>query len=86
MKELSIEEKAQRYDEAIERARKEYKNHEAFKGFCEMLVHIFPELKENDDERIRDEIILYIGAKDDISLDTHNKWLSWLEKQCEHSN
>ena len=47
MKELSIEQKAKAYDEALECAKKEYKSHEAFKGFCEMLVHIFPELKEN---------------------------------------
>ena len=44
---------------------------------------VIPELKESEDEKIRNEIILYIGAKDDISLDTHNKWVSWLEKQSE---
>ena len=87
MKELSIEQKAQRYDEAIERARKEYKNHEAFKGFCEMLVHIFPELKKNEDsedERIRKHLIgvveLYYGNTDEQEK---KDCLAWLEKQGE---
>ena len=35
----------------------------------------------NEDEKIRDEICIYIGAKQDISLDVHNRWLSWLERQ-----
>jgi len=34
-----------------------------------------------EDEKIRDEICIYIGAKEDISLDVHNRWLTWLEKQ-----
>jgi len=80
---MTIDQKAQRYDEVIEIARKEYEKHKSFKGFCEMLAHIFPELKENEDEKIRNEIILYVGARDDISLNTHNRWLAWLEKQGE---
>lgn len=40
----------------------------------------YPELKETEDEKIRNEIILYIGSKD-INLSTHNRWISWLEKQ-----
>lgn len=39
--------------------------------------------EENKDEKIRNEICIYIGAKQDISLDTHNRWLTWLEKQGE---
>lgn len=35
----------------------------------------------DEDEKIRNEICIYIGAKQDISLDTHNRWLAWLEKQ-----
>ena len=45
------------------------------------LEKAFPELKESEDEKIRNEICIYIGAKQDISLDTHNKWIAWLEKQ-----
>ena len=39
-----------------------------------------------EDEKIRDEICIYIGAKQDISLDVHNRWLSWLEKQGSEPN
>ena len=87
MDKLTTEQKAQRYDEAIERARKEYKNHETFKGFCEMLVHIFPELKKNEDsedERIRKHLIgvveLYYGNTDEQEK---KDCLDWLEKQGE---
>ena len=34
-----------------------------------------------EDEKIRDEIILYIGSSKGIGISTHNRWLSWLEKQ-----
>ena len=37
--------------------------------------------KESEDERIRNEILLYIGSKQDIDLDTHNRWCAYLEKQ-----
>ena len=59
MKELSIEEKAKRYDEAIKRVEN------INTGKCEttfmftegLFEHIFPELKENEDERIKEQII-----------------------------
>ena len=49
MKELSIQEKAQLYDEAIERAKKIYGN-----GITE---EISPELKESEDEKIKNAIL-----------------------------
>jgi len=79
---MTQEQKATAYDEAVKRAKKE-KEKSRNLGLLEFIEDAFPELKESEDERIRDEIVLYIGAKDDISLDTHNKWLSWLEKQGE---
>ena len=89
MKELlSIEQKAKAYDEAIEGIRKILSSGQDSIKMSRLqlcLQGIFPELKESEDERIRNEIILYIGAKDDISLDIHNKWLSWLEKQGEEN-
>ena len=59
MKELSIEEKARRYDEAIKIAKRNYENIAKMDKDCtfskEVIVytfhHIFPELKES--ERIR---------------------------------
>lgn len=85
MKELSTEEKARRYDEAIERARTEYKKHEAFKGFCEMLVNIFPELKMSEDEKIRKQIISFLKEfeYDHYRCLDFSSWIDWLEKQGE---
>ena len=54
MKELSIEEKAKRYDEAIEVARK-IKDNEPINVPDGTLipVAIFPELKESEDEKMK---------------------------------
>lgn len=84
MKELSIEEKAKRYDEAIERAK-------GLVDFCsdnelKTLEFVFPELKESEDERIRKSIInLVIKSAQNGGMALH-KWesqqmLAWLEKQ-----
>ena len=90
MKELSIKEKAKRYDEAIERANNLHKDAVEMENnmttkTCEI---IFPELKEN--ERIRKAIsdILLIDS-DEIReiLDANNVLMqdivAWLEKQGE---
>ena len=82
MKELSIEEKAKRYDEAIERAK-------SLIDFCsdselKTLEYVFHELKESEDEKIRKELIRAFN-----SLNTLETWngikrtdiLTWLEKQ-----
>lgn len=85
MKELSIQEKATRYDEAIERAESIY-NETAIpsattKGIC---TYIFPELKESEDERISGNIIatihLYYGEPLE---DEAKEMIAWLEKQGE---
>ena len=92
MEELSIEQKAKAYDEALERARKEYKNHEAFKSFCEMLSHVFPELSESDKENKDEKIIKALTqlVNDYPSMDLFIKYdihsyevIAWLEKQGE---
>lgn len=69
-----------KYKEALERARKHYREtpNNVYKA---MLEQIFPELKENEDERIRKRLIALVNShgqgmyKDDM--------LVWLEKQCE---
>jgi hypothetical protein len=76
------------YKEALERARKEYKNHEAFKGFCEMLVHIFPALKDSKDERIKRKFLALIEwsksyAASGITSGEAKEMTTWLEEQCE---
>ena len=50
MKELSIEEKAKRYDEALDNAKVVYKT--IRKDLKPVIEQIFPELEESDDERI----------------------------------
>lgn len=85
MKELSIQEKATRYDEAIERAESIY-NETAIpsattKGIC---TYIFPELKESEDERISGNIIATIHLYYGEPLEYEAKeMIAWLEKQCE---
>ena len=88
MKELSIEEKAKRYDEAIERARKLKENPKTI-FFEEENIHvsdyIFPELKESEDERIRKWIRKELESKYVVDNIVNNvmadKCLAWLEKQ-----
>ena len=88
MKELSIEEKAKRYDEAIERARHLEKNPTVWSSddICQKL---FPELKESEDERIRKEMITFFENYHDPILSSNRRkdtWLAWLEKQGEHAD
>lgn len=87
MKELTIEEKARAYNEALEKAKRLYE-----KGtITESLCHIFPELKEsevsNEDEKIRRAIIE--GLKEmkssfhTISSIKIDDAIAWIEKQGE---
>ena len=85
MKELSIEQKAQRYDEALKRAEKLYERG----TITESLGHVFPELAGSEDEKIRKTIIRFF--KDQYSNETEmydgsvtvGKAIAWLEKQGE---
>jgi len=84
MKELSIEQKTKAYDEALERAKKLYEQG----TITESLSYVFPELKENEDERIRKELIKYFTkGKEYLSLIPYSKdeCIAWLEKQGEHA-
>ena len=79
MKELSINEKAKAYDEAIERAKKLYGN-----GIIE---RIFPELKEGDDERIKKNCIHFLELQKQHHAATFEieECIAWLKKQGETS-
>ena len=85
MKELSIEEKAKAYDDAIEIARAKYAMKD--QPTHQDLVDIFPELAELKNERIRKHLIgvveLYYGKTDEQGK---KDCLAWLEKQAEHAN
>lgn len=77
MKELSINEKAKAYDEAIERAKKMYGN--------EIVEEIFHELKEGDDERIRKNFIHFLKLQKQHHAATFEieECIDWPEKQGE---
>ena len=92
MKELSIEEKAKRYDETLENARKELQK--CGSSDCDaarQIFRFFPELKENENELtwltkyIKEEAYsLSMDIRDDedrIKLKNLQKSLAWLEKQ-----
>lgn len=81
MKELSIQEKATRYDEVINRM----KHYVIDEYGCSRIkvADVFPELKESEDEKwIPKEIIKYLKEKGDF----RSCWIAWLEKQCEHAS
>ena len=86
MKELTIEEKAKRYDKVANK----------LKGFMAQGVDplitradvqdFFPELNESEDERIRKAIINFLHEGNpfkDIKKETRKGWIAWLEKQAE---
>ena len=84
MKELSIEQKAKRYDEAIKLAKDSF-NYPDYPGFIRADV-VFPEIKESEDERIRKELIDYhrsMAAQADDYV--HEVWIAWLEKQNDNT-
>lgn len=47
-----------------------------------VLESLFPELKESEDERTRQEIVRFIRMEVEDEI-VGNKWLAWLEKQGE---
>ena len=85
MKELTIEEKAKAYDEALERA-KAINNEkdvdiESGTTICE---YIFPELKESEDEKIKKEIISILrNTYWTSNRNRFNELVAWFEKQDE---
>jgi len=91
MKELSTEEKARRYDEALEGA-KEWRNtpnsDNRLTYTNRVIEEIFPELKESEDEKIRKELIKWFEEFPDLIWRGHNKnkVLAWLEKQGEEAS
>lgn len=77
--ELSVEEKAQRYDEALKVL---HKYDGANIMFSQSLKEeMFPEL--NEDEKIRKEIIDYIKVSKPYwkSFRDYSSWIAWLEKK-----
>ena len=86
MKELSIEEKAKRYDKALEKAR-QLCTYPTSKPFISDLQDLFPELKESEGREIRNWLIGYFQQyKSDGVVKFANglkidSIIAWLEKQ-----
>ena len=85
----TIIEKAKRYDEIIEELKGllECVREDKREILEEDITSIFPELQENEDEKIRKELIFYLGdMPEDTELRngiTNRDVLAWLEKQGE---
>jgi len=97
MKELTIEQKAKRFDEVIEKFDVILNLNtvkESGTIFTEDVRKILPELKENDGERVKKELILFFTERAKHTEDSTFNGLSskeiiaWLEKQGEqkHAN
>lgn len=81
MEELSIEQKAEAYDNLIERL-KNFQFEYRFSAFSDTIERYFPELK-SEDERIKESLINYF---EDFHLQTFagldpKKILAWLKAQ-----
>jgi len=89
MKELSVEEKAKRYDKALAKARNIVNSINVGLIGKDSFEAVFPELKESEDERTRNELIAFIeqaihrGGGTPIPKEKEDKWLAYLEKQKE---
>lgn len=90
---MTQEEKARKYDEALEIARDYYKANLKLDKADENLVleDIFPELAESDDGETKKSLMQYIWniyhreyCPPTPSIETCDKWLAWLEKQGEY--
>lgn len=80
---MTIEQKAKRYDEAINMA-KEINNEHRAQPFNVMLK-VFPELKKFEDEEIRGAILHFISHTPDVpkGLISKEDMIGWLKKQGE---
>lgn len=89
MKELSIQEKAERYDKAIEIARYYYNDRAMPIGTNFKIEKMFPELGGNENEKIRKDLCTWLEHKRERctyptpKAETLSAWIAWLEKQGE---
>ena len=83
MKELSIEEKAKRYDEIIKLVNSKWVHKN--QSYVTDISEIFPELKESEDENIRKDLIDWVESYVNNTWRDHNKTdiIAWLKKRNE---
>lgn len=84
---MKKEESSKAYNKALEAARKEISVYRKEHPVLErVLYNIFPELSENEDERIRKGLVNFLQSpfiKDNLTDEKVAPWLSYLEKQKE---
>lgn len=93
MEELTIEEKAKAYDEALAKAVKIHRNYKGRVRAVDVVIEeVFSELQESEDERIRKELLEHCKNQAKPYIQTGNKcpkiqsWIDWLEKQGEQKS
>ena len=72
-----------KYLEALERAR-QFSEHPLQDDSSSIVEYIFPELKESEDEKIRETLIRFHRSTTNIDGINGEKIVAWLEKQGEH--
>ena len=82
-----VEEIAKRYDEVIAMA-KECITHIPDEAVNKYMLNMFPELKESEDEAIRESLINYLKERKSCEsygqyVLRYDHWITWLEKQGE---
>jgi hypothetical protein len=92
---MTQEEKAKRYDEAIEKLRSLHDDYDTVSTLIDIkeeLENIFPELKESEDERVRKAMIDFFKHEREEGITVLHygvnieRMIAWLEKQGEHAN
>lgn len=81
---MTIEQKARAYDEALERARKIH-NEQKAQPF-DVMLKVFPKLKENEDDEIRKALINVFATHKNYEVFfgvSVEDIIAWLEKQGE---
>ena len=81
---MTVKEKAERYDKALEIARQYWNNRAMPIGTNFQLQRMFPELKESEDEKIKKDLIIYLRSV--LSNKKYGdkfieSWIAWLENQ-----
>ena len=73
------------YKESLDRAKNIYGASES-KDILSTLTTIFPELRQNEDEKIKKDIIYFLSRNTfqfGEDIDKYKAWIAWLEKQGE---
>ena len=87
---MTIEEKAKAYDEALEKA-KAHINSKGIGDTVDLCRHLFPELRESEDEKVRKFLVRLAERCSENSIDfigdiKKADVLAWLEKQKSKDN